>query len=314
MDARHALALTGRDQDGLATRAQLVAAGLSPKLLSKAVAQQELFRVRRRVYAAAPLAAIPCQLLSGGRPDADYLRHVRAALLSLPPTARVSRRTAAVVWGFDLAVEPDRIEVDALTEVAPSRGIDVRRRSACRTGGFSRDGIRLPTPLSTVVDCVLGRPLEEGVTVADSALRSRLVSVDDLRRSVAARRGSPGHSCLARAVRLVDPRCESVLESLLRVLLARHGLCPPRPQFEIRRGGVFVARVDFCWPRQRLVVEADGRRWHDPQDARDRDRRRSNELQVLGWAVLRFTWAEVLHQPDYVVAAVRAALTHRAAS
>ncbi|MFN2521981.1 MAG: DUF559 domain-containing protein [Mycobacteriales bacterium] len=58
-----------------------------------------------------------------------------------------------------------------------------------------------------------------------------------------------------------------------------------------------------------MIVEADGRRWHDPDDARTFDRRRANDCASYGWRVLRFTWAEVLHEPAYVVACVRQALT-----
>jgi dephospho-CoA kinase len=53
------------------------------------------------------------------------------------------------------------------------------------------------------------------------------------------------------------------------------------------------------------VVEVDGRRWH-PDPAVDRER--DNRLAELGWRVLRFTWADVVHRPEVVVAAVRAAL------
>ena len=69
-----------------------------------------------------------------------------------------------------------------------------------------------------------------------------------------------------------------------------------------------VGRVDFLWREHRLVVECDGRRWHDPADARNTDRRRENGLTLGSWMLLRFTWAEVVHQPDDVLADMRLAL------
>jgi very-short-patch-repair endonuclease len=60
-------------------------------------------------------------------------------------------------------------------------------------------------------------------------------------------------------------------------------------------------------------VETDGRRWHDPKDAREFDRRRANSCASLGWRLLRFTWAEVLHDPAYVIATVRASLAEATA-
>jgi very-short-patch-repair endonuclease len=64
-------------------------------------------------------------------------------------------------------------------------------------------------------------------------------------------------------------------------------------------------RVDFCFRSARLVVEVDGARWH--QDVQ-RDRRRDNALARLGWRVMRFTWADVVHDSTRVVREIRAAL------
>jgi len=44
-------------------------------------------------------------------------------------------------------------------------------------------------------------------------------------------------------------------------------------------------------------------------DARDRDRRRDNEVARLGWRVLRVSWDEVVRQPASVVKLVRDALS-----
>jgi very-short-patch-repair endonuclease len=55
-----------------------------------------------------------------------------------------------------------------------------------------------------------------------------------------------------------------------------------------------------------VVVETDGSRWHpDPV----RDQGLDNRLAAAGWRVLRFTWAQVVHDPAAVLALIRAALT-----
>ena len=79
-------------------------------------------------------------------------------------------------------------------------------------------------------------------------------------------------------------------------------------------GGQILARADFAWPEAMLMLECDGQRWHDPDDARDRDRRRDNEAARLGWRVLRVTWDDVVNRPAYVVALVRDALTAQLAA
>ena len=165
-------------------------------------------------------------------------------------------------------------------------------------------GIRVTGVMGTLRTCARERPLNEAVTVIDSALRRRLI-----------RPGMLTHGgALGRAIALADPLAGSVLESALRVLLVEAGLPAPRSQYVIRDGQSFIARVDFCWPEQGLIVESDGRRWHDPEDARTIDRRRANACAQRGWRLLRFTWAEVLHDPAYVIESVRAALAVHAAA
>jgi hypothetical protein len=166
--------------------------------------------------------------------------------------------------------------------------------------------VRVTGPLRTVLDVAATRPLTEAVVCGDSALRSGRVELQELQAAAAVRERAATAEQVRRVVRWVDARSGSVLESMLRVLLAEHGIVVPRTSsWCVTGSGAFVGRVDFAWPEQRLILEADGRRWHDPADARDRDRRRTNAYVRLGWTVLRFTWADVVHEPAGVVAAVR---------
>jgi very-short-patch-repair endonuclease len=168
--------------------------------------------------------------------------------------------------------------------------------------------VNVPTAVETVLQCAATLPLAEGVVVADSALRNGAVTPRELVMGARRWRGRPGAGRLRSVLSLMDGRSESVLESLLRVLLVSAGLPRPDLQFVIRDGVAVVARADLCWPASRLVVEGDGRRWHDPEDRRTADRRRDNTLERLSWRVLRFSWAEVVHQPAYVIYEVRACL------
>ena len=118
-------------------------------------------------------------------------------------------------------------------------------------------------------------------------------------------------STVARVLRLVDARSGSVLESVSRVLFAEAGLPPPLTQFEVRRlDGRLLGRVDFAWLDHRLVVETDGYAFHADRERYRSDRRRTNALVIDGWQVLRFSWEDVMHAPESVVEAVRAALLH----
>jgi very-short-patch-repair endonuclease len=59
-------------------------------------------------------------------------------------------------------------------------------------------------------------------------------------------------------------------------------------------------RLDLLWPAERCVVEIDGPEHCEPARF-EADRRRDVQLQLDGYAVLRFTNARVRHDVEAVV-------------
>lgn len=167
-------------------------------------------------------------------------------------------------------------------------------------------GVRITALLRTLADLCRVLVTAHAVVAVDSALRQGLVQVEELTLPAALGRGA---GRLRSVGRWIDPLSGSVLESLLRVLLAGAGLPAPMSQHVVLdRHGLFVGRVDFCWPAARLIVEADGFAFHSDRATYRDDRRRLNELERLGWRVLRFSWEDVLERPDTLVALVRECL------
>ena len=292
------------------TPALVRASGVSRHQLARAHQAGVLVRVARGIYSPQALPARGQHLLSGGSVDLGYLAEVRAFTTAYRCVA--ARRTAAVLWRFDLLVEPTEVEVDvpASRWSSPAEVQAVRRPPrptvGLRIAGL--DPVRATSAVQTVIDCALELPLLEAVVVADSAMRRKTVQLTDLRAAADQLRGTPGAARVRQVLALSDPRSGSVLETAFRVLVMLAGLPRPSSQFVIRNDRAFVARVDFCWEDLRLVVEVDGRQWHDPADRRANDRVRDNTLERLSWRVLRFTWAEVLHDPDAVVELVSSCL------
>ena len=97
---------------------------------------------------------------------------------------------------------------------------------------------------------------------------------------------------------------ESWLERRALAVLADGGLPLPATQRIVRRSGRFVARVDFLYELQRLVVEVLGYRFHRTRQQMEADARRANELQLLGFGVLQFTYDTVVRDPQRMVADV----------
>lgn len=231
---------------------------------------------------------------------------LRAAVAALRGVA--SHEDAARLWGI------------ALVAPSPVRHVTVARCRSRRTHAGTRVhradladvaevyGIPVTPVVRTVVDLCRTLPLAQAVAAADSALHQGLVTTAQLLEAAAALAPATGRPQVREAVARTDPRAESVLETLCRLVLEDGGLRPFETQYVVRAGRGTVARVDLAWPDHRLVVEVDGFAFHADRAAYRNDRRRGNALVLAGWRVLRFTWEDVVGSPSVVVAKVRAAL------
>ncbi|HEY2636832.1 MAG TPA: DUF559 domain-containing protein [Solirubrobacteraceae bacterium] len=111
-----------------------------------------------------------------------------------------------------------------------------------------------------------------------------------------------GAARLRRVLATAAPT-RSELEDRLLALVHAAGL--PTPVANARVGPY---EVDFLFPDQGVVVEADGHRYHDNALARADDRRKEAALLALGYVVVRVTWRDVVQWPERTVARLRAAL------
>lgn len=290
-----------------AARRQLRNQGWGSAAIAQALADKQMVRLRTGVYALAPLPVRAHHLLRDGKPCLAYLAVTRAAITGLGKGVVADRRTSAVFYGMDMLHEPEEVELRVphgrrVDEV----GIDARPSRITRHADvrvLDLDPVPMTTAVDTVLDCAIALPMREAVVIADSALRIKAVTLEELIAEIATRKGHRDAAKWRRLLHLVDEQSGSVLESVLRFLLLTHGY-EVLSQFVVHRGKLFVGRFDFCLEAARIIIECDGRRWHDPEDVRQKDRQKTNALVRLGWKVLRFTWAEVVHSHDFVLACV----------
>lgn len=255
-------------------------------------------RLYRGVYADAEL------------PDTFGLRIAGAALL-IPSAAVFSGRTAAYLHGATDLVEvstPVEVSVPPPVRYGPVSGLRIRSVAVPQGDVVSIRGRRCTSGLRTALDIARVEPLVEAVVALDVLLARAVVGRGELCETAAAVPAGRGARKAQRAVGLTDHRAESPPESRLRVILTLAGL-PPEPQFVVRHGGEFMARVDLGYPSQRVAVEYDGG-WHAEPGQFARDRRRLNRLVAAGWTVLHVTAAD-LRDPDALIARIRAILAGR---
>lgn len=177
---------------------------------------------------------------------------------------------------------------------------------ACATSGRHRhrDGARMrrmtlrecdvrPTPLGRSLSALrtatdLATRSTSALTIAqvDQVLRADRLSTHEFEQYLC---GFPGLRGIRRArdlAQFVDPRAESVRETLLRVALMRRGFPQPTPQLKVYDGSRFVGRLDLGWEEHRLGLEYDGKH-HLQAEFHAKDLRRHNDFRALGWTVFQ---------------------------
>lgn len=70
----------------------------------------------------------------------------------------------------------------------------------------------------------------------------------------------------------------------------------------------------MAFPAHRLAIETDGWAFHSDQEVFQKDRDRQNEIALMGWQILRFTWLDVTEYPQRVIAEIRFAVDPSAAA
>lgn len=264
---------------------------------------------RARLLGQAWRRLFPDVYVAASVPD-DHALRARAAALKLPPGAVISARSAAHLWGAELATASDPVDILTPRDMRSGHGLNVRHGLIAPDEVALLDRVPLPTPVHTAWEVARTIPLDEAVAWIDALARRCTLSSEELCRHAERHRGESGSRRAAKALALCDPRAESPPESRLRVALVDRGLPKPIPQWAIIIAGRFVARVDLAWPRWRFAVEYDGA-WHAAPAQLARDRRRLRALNAAGWYVYHVTAVD-MRDVDALVGDIAATLARLA--
>jgi very-short-patch-repair endonuclease len=131
-------------------------------------------------------------------------------------------------------------------------------------------------------------------------------------------KGKAGTGTVARLLEagLWNASDQSELEREAMLLFRRCHLPVPERQYMIFDGNRRLAVVDFAWPKARVIVEAEGFRFHSGRVAWERDIARYNELVLCGWTVLRLTYENLRNDAETFTESLARALnrSHRGGS
>jgi very-short-patch-repair endonuclease len=268
----------------VASRTQLLALGFGKHAIQSRLDRGLLHIVHRGVYHVGHTAPMA-------------LAREMAAVLACGPRVVASHRSSGYVWAL-LPQPHGDVHVSGVVRGGRS-GIRGHRVQVDGTEVTRCRGIPVTSPARTLVDLAAEvEPLQLESLVADAERRG-LVRRREL--AAAAEAGGQRSGCARLRERLRQEHASSLTRSdtekrLLRLIRAAS---LPRPEHNVPVGPY---EVDTLWRDAHVVVELDGYEFHSSRASFERDRARDAELQASGFAVLRFTWRQVKHQPELVIA------------
>lgn len=229
----------------------------------------------------------------------DVLVRAQAACRWNPDAVVLGAAAARLGFWPDLPVATMELSV----RVRPSsRWFTGSERSIDPDHVVHGNGVRFASPALAAIDLC---PRFGGDAI-DRLLRSRadtLAALWEVLRRYPKRRGNTERTRL-----LLDSRDEpwSEAERLFHRLLRGAGLTGWRANYPVR---CFERRyfIDVAFPGAKLAIEIDGR-IHSGPDLFESDRERQADLVAAGWRVIRFTWAQLQHRPEWVMDRIRRAL------
>ncbi|QDP96746.1 DUF559 domain-containing protein [Microlunatus elymi] len=245
---------------------------------------------------------------------ADTAFRARAALRYTAPDGFISHHTAALIWGGVPPSTPDVHISRRRKRRSVRRGLMVHLASrAARTTTFRR--MPISTPEQSFLDVAAsGANLVELVVLGDSLVRAKRTTPERLLKAAAESRGYRSRAA-RRAARYVRAGVDSVMESLMRMLIVLAGLPEPTVNFTLRgETGDWERRFDTYYREYKLLVEYDGRQHAEDPAQWEEDIYRREELERLGFRLLIITSRGIYREPLRTLERVRAALIEAGAT
>jgi hypothetical protein len=273
------------------TREQALCCGMTSAQLRGLLRRGEWTRTGHGTVAVVPTA-------TGDVREAARRRHALAASSAVlrRPDSIIGAASAAVLHGVPVLEVPRRPQLVAERsgDTGRRQAVDVRTARLAgeeRAEWFGAPALALP---SAVVDLARHDP-RSGLMAADAALHEQLLRASELATATELAANRRGIRRAREVLALASPLIESPLESLTHLALHDARFPPPDLQVYLRGADRRRYRVDFFWPEQRLVLEADGRDKYGGNELW-REKARDIALSRAGYRVERVRWIDVVDQ------------------
>jgi very-short-patch-repair endonuclease len=267
---------------GVVARRQLLAAGITDRMIERRLESGALVTEYRGVYRVGP-----------PRTEARYM----AAVLACGDRTGLSGLAAAWLWAL-LKGRPPAPEVSGPTK-RRIPGIRTRRRRLHPGELTTHRGIPITSVALTLCDIAPHLPVSDLALAFHEAGVKWRATPGQVKEVLARRPNLPG---LAKVKEVLEgaPVHLSELERRFLALLRAHSL--PLPTTNKPAGS---KRVDCRWPEHKLTVELDSYRFHNSRHSWEQDRRREREAYARGDEFRRYTWDDVTKRPALALAELR---------
>jgi very-short-patch-repair endonuclease len=249
-----------------------------------------LHRLHRGIYAV-------------GHPNVPLEGRFLAAVKACGPTAVLSHFSAAALWDL-IPWDGDRLPQVTVqtTSTRTHRYIKVHRtRTLIET--TRRHGIPVTTPERTLIDLSSMLPYKPLRRALREALADKRTTLTQLLR--ATDRSSTRPKTLIEVIATAAPTRSELEDAVLDLVLSA-GFRRPDVNRPLTVDGRRLV-PDLRWPTERLIVEADGARFHENPIARHDDLVRQALLEATGERLVRVTWEQATRHRRRTLARLEAA-------
>ena len=234
----------------------------------------------------------------------SYLHAGPSAVVSHQAAARL-RRIVGVPRIISLTVERERRHVPTWAGSARWHRLDdLAERDIC-----VEQGLRVTTPARTIVDLAAVVRSQLLLSATEDAIVRKLTTHAELGSVLdrVRRKGKPGVLRMCSVLDELGPGngiAPSKLDKALSRVVELSGLPAPRKEHPLPSVQCLDGFVDRYFPEALLIVEADGRKWHERRRNMARDRERDVEAARAGHQTVRFVWEHLVSDPRGSAAAL----------
>jgi Transcriptional regulator, AbiEi antitoxin/Protein of unknown function (DUF559) len=291
------ISLLASRQGSAFSRHQALAAGATDPMIARRIRSGRWTRTHPGVY-----------VLAGSSPS--WIQEVWCTWLAAGASATVTHESALRLYGVE------RTAPRPITLTAPHgshariAGAIVHQIDDLAPGHVTlRNGLPVSRVERAVVEVAATIGERRLGAVVDDVIWGRRASLSRVSMCLrqVARPGKPG---IAKLARVLDARSDgpvpagSDLERCMFGALAAGGLPAPARQTPLPGRGLAEGLVDASYSDARLILEADGRRWHTRIRDLANDHVRDAEAARVGWETLRFVYEQIVEEPAEVCATV----------